>query len=402
MKKDKVPRPDRLTQLVGQAVDRIVTPALVVDLDAMDRNLTRMADFAKKHDVRLRPHAKMHKSSGLARLQMQAGAVGVCAQTLTEAEALALGGVTDIFITNQIISPAKLLRVVAVSQALALQNGKLAIAVDSAQGVTRLAQAQVESGGLHSVIDVFVEIDVGHQRCGVEPGEAALALARQISQFDGLHFAGLHAYNGRTQHTRSAQARRDAVAVAVQDVVYTRKLIEQAGFAVDLITGGGTGSFMLEAASGVYRELQPGSYLFMDADYNKNERDPAQPHFEQALFVKTQVISAQLRHVVCDAGHKSHAVESGLPLVHNLAAAHLDLNIEAPTLEYYQSADEHGLLRAAGESTRLPALGQMLWLVPGHCDPTVALHDFMVGVRGGLLHGEVERIIRVDARGAVA
>ncbi|MGY8905419.1 MAG: DSD1 family PLP-dependent enzyme [Burkholderiales bacterium] len=402
MNKDKVPRPERLSQLVGQPVEAIVTPALVVDLDAMERNLTRMAEFAKKHNVRLRPHAKTHKSAVIAKLQMQAGAVGMCVQTLAEAEALAQRGVTDIFITNQIVSPAKLLRAVAVAQLLTQTNGKLAITVDSALGVTRLAQAQVQAGGPRCVIDVLVEIDVGHNRCGVAPGEAALTLARQISLFDGLHFAGLHAYNGRTQHTRTAQGRRDAVSVAVQDAVYTRQLIEDAGIKVDLITGAGTGSFMLEAASGVYGELQPGSYLFMDVDYAKNERDAAQPNFEQALFVKTQVISVRPElaggHAVCDAGHKSHAVESGLPLVHPLGAGMGD----DYALEYFKSADEHGMLRAAGSATRLPALGQMLWLIPGHCDPTVHLHDFMIGVRGGLLHGTVERILRVDARGAVA
>lgn len=402
MNKDKVPCPERLSQLVGQSVEAVVTPALVIDLDAMERNLARMAEFAKKYGVRLRPHAKTHKSAAIAKLQMLAGAVGVCVQTLAEAEALAQRGVLDIFITNQIVSPLKLLRAVEVAQLLATTNGKLAITVDSALGVTRLAQAQVEAGGAPCVIDVFVEIDVGHNRCGVKPGEAALALARQISLFDGLHFAGLHAYNGRTQHTRTAQGRRDAVAMAVQDVVYTRQLIEAAGIAVDLVTGAGTGSFMLEAASGVYGELQPGSYLFMDVDYAKNERDAAQPNFEQALFVKTQVISVRPDlaggHAVCDAGHKSHAVESGLPQVHRLDSG----TEEDYALEYFKSADEHGMLRAAGHDTRLPALGQMLWLIPGHCDPTVHLHDFMVGVRGGLVHGTVERILRVDARGAVA
>lgn len=402
MSKDKIPKPLRIRDLVGKPVEAIDTPALVIDLDAMERNLTRMAEFAQKHNIRLRPHAKMHKSSGLAKLQMQAGAVGVCVQTLAEAEALAAAEVTDIFITNQIISPAKLLRVVAVAQQLALHNGKLAIAVDSAEGVLRLAQAQMLSGGLRTLIDVFVEIDVGQHRCGVEPGEAALALARQIGNFDHLNFAGLHAYNGKAQHIRSAQGRRDAIAVTVQDVLYTRKLIEAAGIPVDLITGAGSGSFMLEAASGAYGELQPGSYLFMDNDYAKNERDPAQPAFEHALFVKTQVISSQAQHAVCDAGHKSHAVDAGMPRVFVPTNARLDLQLDLPALDYTQASDEHGLLRAAGLSAQLPTLGQMLWLIPGHCDPTVALHDFMIGVRGGLLAGTVERIIRIDARGAVA
>jgi D-serine deaminase-like pyridoxal phosphate-dependent protein len=192
---------------------------------------------------------------------------------------------------------------------------------------------------------------------------------------------------------RSAQERREAIAKAVEDVVLTRKLIEAQGVTVDLVTGAGTGSLMLEAFSGVYGELQAGSFMFMDADYAKNERDPAQPQFEHALFVKTQVVSTHGGHAVCDAGHKSHAIDSGLPLVHAF-----DTESE---LEYFNGGDEHGILRPAGDSKRLPGLGRMLWLIPGHCDPTVNLHDVMIGVSGGLRSGTVQRIFQVDARGAL-
>jgi D-serine deaminase-like pyridoxal phosphate-dependent protein len=159
------------------------------------------------------------------------------------------------------------------------------------------------------------------------------------------------------------------------------------------VTGAGTGSLVLEAASGVFGELQAGSFLFMDHDYAKNERDPAQPQFEHALFIKTQVISAGPEHAVCDAGHKSHAIDSGMPKVHTLEPE--------GELEYFNGGDEHGILRSAGQGSRLPAIGRTLWLIPGHCDPTVNLHDTMVGVAGGLRSGRVERIIRVDARGAL-
>ncbi|TAL64926.1 MAG: DSD1 family PLP-dependent enzyme, partial [Burkholderiaceae bacterium] len=159
-------------------------------------------------------------------------------------------------------------------------------------------------------------------------------------------------------------------------------------------TGAGTGTFALEAASGVYGELQPGSFLFMDADYAQNERDPAQPQFEHALFVKTEVISTSANHVVCDAGHKSHAIDSGMPRVHTLPGG--------AALTYANGGDEHGILRAAVPGGALPALGQALWLIPGHCDPTVNLHDVMIGVRGGLAQGRVERVISVDARGALS
>ncbi|MBC7471306.1 MAG: DSD1 family PLP-dependent enzyme [Ramlibacter sp.] len=392
----KTPLSEALRLLIGQSVEAIDTPALVLDLDAMKRNLARMAEFAKKHDIRWRPHAKMHKSSALAKLQMQAGAVGVCVQKTAEAEAMVAGGVNNVYISNEVIAPHKLARVAALAHLLTAESGQLAIAVDSAEGITRLAQAMNErraSTGIPAVIDVFVEIDVGQGRCGVRPGEPAVALAHEIRKHPALRFAGLQAYNGSAQHLRTPQQRRDAVGSVVQDVERTRKLIEAEGITVDLVTGAGTGSFVLEAASGVFGELQAGSFLFMDADYAKNERDPAQPQFEHALFVKTQVMSAGGEHAVCDAGHKSHAIDSGLPRVHSLGA-------EAQ-LEYFNGGDEHGILRATQPGAELPALGQTLWLIPGHCDPTVNLHDTMVGVTGGLRAGKVERIIRVDARGAL-
>ncbi|MBG9389643.1 DSD1 family PLP-dependent enzyme [Caenimonas aquaedulcis] len=390
----KTPVSEALAALVGQHADAIDTPALVVDLDAMQRNLARMAEFAKKHDIRWRPHAKMHKSAALARLQVQAGAVGVCVQKTAEAEVMAAGGVRDIYISNEVISPAKLVRVAKLAHQLSAEGGQLAIAVDSAEGITRLARAMNEARtDKPAVIDVFVEIDVGQGRCGVPPGPAAVALAHEIRKHAPLRFAGLQAYHGKAQHLRSAQQRREAISVVVEDVTHTRKLIEAEGVAVDLVTGAGTGSLVCEAASGVFGELQAGSFLFMDADYAQNERDPAAPNFEHALFVKTQVISAGAEHAVCDAGHKSHAIDSGLPKVHTLAPG--------KELSFANGGDEHGILRPAGANTRIPAIGQMLWLVPGHCDPTVNLYDFMIGVSGGLLNGKVERIIRVDARGAL-
>jgi D-serine deaminase-like pyridoxal phosphate-dependent protein len=390
------PVSERLPAVVGAPVGEIDTPALVVDVDAMKRNIARMAEFARHHDVRWRPHAKMHKSAELARLMIESGATGCCVQKTSEAEAMAAGGVLDVYISNEVIALRKLARVAALAHQLAASGGRLAIAVDSLEGVRRLAQAmedERERRGKPASLDVFVEIDVGQKRCGVEPGPAALSLAREIVVHPSLRFAGLQAYHGRAQHLRTAKERREAVAVVVEDVIHTRKLVEAEGIPVELVTGAGTGTMVCEAASGVYGELQAGSFLFMDADYAANERDPAQPQFEHALFVKTQVISAGADHAVCDAGHKSHAIDSGLPKV--LA---LDGDSE---LEYANGGDEHGILKPAGASTRVPAIGRMLWLIPGHCDPTVNLYDVMIGVTGGLKAGRVERIITVDARGAL-
>jgi D-serine deaminase-like pyridoxal phosphate-dependent protein len=285
--------------------------------------------------------------------------------------------------------------VAALARTLAQRGGRLAIAVDSLAGIQRLAEA-VEAAlpGATDVMNVFVELDIGQGRCGVPPGERAIPLVREITLYPSLRFAGLQAYHGRAQHVRSAVQRRDIIARAASDVANTKALIEAAGFPVPLVTGAGTGTFALETASGIYGELQAGSYLFMDADYAANEADAAQPAFEHALFVKSQVISVRAAHAVCDAGHKSHAIDSGLPRVWPLE--------RQPALDYANGGDEHGLLRPSGIADSLPELGDTVWLIPGHCDPTVNLHDVMIGVRGGLASGTVERVIRVDARGAVS
>lgn len=391
----------RSSDITGKSVNDIDTPSLVIDLDAMKRNLGRMAEFAKKHNIRWRPHAKMHKSAVLAKMQIKAGAVGICVQKTSEAELMAAGGVHDIYISNEVIAPNKLARVARLAQKLALQpGGQLAIAVDSSEGVIRLAQAMTQARQSHrgsnvppAVIDVFVEIDVGQGRCGVEPGAAAVTLALEIRKHPALRFAGLQAYHGTAQHLRSPQERRRAITGAVEAVALTQQLLQAQNINVGLVTGAGTGSLVLEAASGIFGELQAGSFMFMDADYGRNERDPAQPQFEHALFIKTQVMSTHPDYVVCDAGHKSHAIDSGMPLVHAFDAS--------SELEYFNGGDEHGILRATAGCSRLPGLGQMLWLIPGHCDPTVNLHDEMVGVSGGLRNGTVERLIRVDTRGAL-
>ena len=362
----------------GDPVDAIETPALVIDHDAMLRNLLRMADFAKARGMRLRPHAKMHKSAVIAGMQVQAGAVGVCVQKLSEAEALAAGGVEDIFITNEVIDPAKLERVAQLARRI-----RLAIAVDSALGIERLAAALKDAS---ASADVFVEIDAGQGRCGVAPA-AAGALAQQVVSH-GLRFAGIQAYHGKAQHLRAVSERKAAVHHAVTAARTAQAAVTAAGIGCPLVTGAGTGTFAWEAASGVYGELQAGSYLFMDRDYAENEPTPDAPVFEHALFVKSQVISRGEAHAVVDAGHKSHAIDSGLPRVWER------------DLEFANGGDEHGILRPRGST--LPGLGETVWLVPGHCDPTVNLHDHFVVVKGGLAQGQVHAVWPVDARGCIA
>ena len=246
------PLPEHLHNLVGQSVAAIDTPAAVLDLDAMERNIARMADFAREHGMRWRPHAKLHKSAAIALLLEKAGAIGHCVQKTAEAEALAKGGVGDIFISNEVVDPAKLDRMARLAARLAHRGGRLAICVDSAQGIAALAQAMRGTPGAEAGIDVFVEIDVGPGRCGVPPGAAALPLARAVlEQAPWLRFAGLQAYRGNAQHVRGVDERRAVMAEVIAQARHTRELLEQAGIAVPLVTGSGTGTLIHEAASGV-------------------------------------------------------------------------------------------------------------------------------------------------------
>ena len=374
---------------VGDAVASIETPALVIDLEAMRRNIERMATFARSHGLALRPHAKTHKSAAIAKLQIEAGAVGVCVQKLSEAEALAAAGLADIFISNQVIAPAKLARLVALARRITL-----AVAVDSTLGIERLVEAWRAGviDGKSVDLGVFVEIDVGQGRCGVAPA-AAGGLARQLVAH-GMRFAGLQAYHGKAQHLRGAHEREAAVRHAASCVRAALAGITSAGIGCPLVTGGGTGSFGFDAASGVYGELQPGSYVFMDRDYADNEAPEGAafgPRFEPALFVKSQVISRGLSHAVVDAGHKSHAIDSGPPQVWQRE------------LLFSNGGDEHGILqpRPGAAADALPQLGETVWLLPGHCDPTVNLHERYIVVRGGLDRGTVDAVWPVDARGCV-
>jgi D-serine deaminase-like pyridoxal phosphate-dependent protein len=360
----------------GQPVAEVDTPALLLDLDAFERNLRTMADAVRPLGVRLRPHAKSHKCPEIAQRQIAAGAVGVCVQKTSEAEALVTGGVGDVLVANEVVGRSKLARLAALAR-----TAQIGVCVDAAAAVADLDDAARAAGAR---IDVYVEIDVGANRCGVEPGEPALRLARGVSGSANLRLAGIQAYHGAAQHLRTVEERRAAIAAVVEKARRTRDLIEDAGLACDVVTGAGTGTFLFEGASGVYDELQPGSYVFMDADYGRNRWDGS-PRFEQSLFVWTTVMSTPAPgRVVVDAGLKAHSFDSGNPLVAGW-----------PGVEYDKASDEHGVL-AVAPGARAPALGEKLRLVPGHCDPTVNLYDWLVCYRGE----RVEAAWAITARGA--
>jgi D-serine deaminase-like pyridoxal phosphate-dependent protein len=366
------------TAVAGMPLDAVDTPALILDLDAFERNIQSMAAALRGKTARLRPHAKSHKCAEIARRQIAAGAVGVCCQKVSEAEALVAGGITDILIANEVVGAVKLERLAALAH-----KARLGVCVDAAENVAALDAAAARA---RVRLDALVEINVGADRCGVEPGAPALALARAIAASANLRFAGLQAYHGGAQHLRSVAARRSAIGRAVELVRTTRAMIEASGIRCETVTGAGTGSFPLELASGAYDELQPGSYIFMDADYSRNEFDAAWPPFEQSLFVWTTVMSRpNAARAVVDAGLKASSVDSGMPRVW-----------QRPGVEFVKASDEHGVLALAPGSDA-PALGEKLLLVPGHCDPTVNLYDWFVCVRGGI----VEALWPVNARGAL-
>jgi D-serine deaminase-like pyridoxal phosphate-dependent protein len=363
----------------GDPVAAIDTPALVVDLDAFERNLDLMANAVQGAGVRLRPHAKAHKCPAIALAQLDRGAVGVCCQKVGEAEAFVASGVRDVLVTNEVVDPGKLARLASLAR-----HAHIGVLADDLGVVERIGEA---ARNAHVAIDVYAEIDVGAHRCGVVSRDDALALARAIDLTSGLRFGGLHAYHGGAQHLRKPSERRAAIAGAIDIARETRDAIVAAGIACPTITGGGTGTWQLERDSGVYTEIQPGSYVFMDADYQRNALAADQHAFEQSLFVVATVMSAPVRErAIVDAGLKAFAFDSGPPLLYG-----------ARGLTYLRGTDEHGVLDIASDAPP-PLIGDRLWLIPGHCDPTVNLYDWIVGVRGS----RVECLWPVAARGALA
>ncbi|MCP5264482.1 MAG: DSD1 family PLP-dependent enzyme [Burkholderiaceae bacterium] len=360
----------------GQSVDAIDTPALVLDLDRFERNLSRLHERANTLGVRVRSHAKAHKCVEIARRQIAAGAVGLCVQKLAEAEVFVAAGFKDVLLTNQIASIAKAQRLAALTE-----HARIGVCVDAPEHIELLARAMA---GRPTTLEVLIEIDVGMGRCGVHTVEAALELARMIADRDGLSLRGLQAYHGKAQHLRLPAQRRDAIGKAADIAASMQRELEAQGHSSLEITGAGTGTWLLEARSGVYTEIQPGSYVLMDADYGANEGAPDEPAFEQALAVRCALISRHGRTLVLDGGLKSFAVDSGLPVP------------EITGWRCVGVSDEHALVEVPAD-TVLPPLGSLVSMVPGHCDPTVNLHEWIVAYRGET----VEAVWPVDARGAV-
>ena len=366
--------------VIGMDESEIQTPCLILDLDALERNIRKMGQLAKEMGVRHRAHGKMHKSVDVALLQLElGGACGICCQKVSEAEAFARGGIKDILLTNQVRDPAKIDRFAR----LPAMGVRAICCVDDADNVAELSQSSVARGTL---IECLVEIDCGSGRCGVSSTAEVVDIARRIDRADGLAFAGIQAYHGRMQHLDRYEDRKAEFEASVAMVSDTVRALEAAGLGCPIVGGGGTGSYYFEGRSGIYNELQCGSYAFMDSSYGRildeHGKRIDEGEWEHALFILTSVMScAKPGRAVCDAGLKVQSVDSGLPVVFG-----------ASDLVVFKCSDEHGLILDPHCALKV---NDRLRLVPGHCDPTCNIHDWYVGVR----NGKVETLWPVTARG---
>ncbi|MFK7879585.1 3-hydroxy-D-aspartate aldolase BhcC [Roseobacter sp.] len=365
---------------IGMDEAQIQTPSLVLDLDALERNIKKMGDWAKAHGMRHRVHGKMHKSVDVALLQEKlGGSCGVCCQKVSEAEVFARGGIRDVLVSNQVRQPEKIDRLARMPKL----GARTICCVDDVENVTDLSDAATLHG---TQIECLVEIDCGAGRCGVTTTPAVVEIAKAIDAAPGLKFAGLQAYQGAMQHLDSYADRKAKIEIAVAQVKDAVDALKSVGLECDIVGGGGTGSYYFEGNSGVFNELQCGSYAFMDADYgrildeNGNRIDEGE--WENALFILTSVMShAKADKAIVDAGLKAQSVDSGLPVIFGRT-----------DVAYVKCSDEHGVVSDPEGALKV---NDKLKLVPGHCDPTCNVHDWYVGVRGG----KVETLWPVSARG---
>jgi D-serine deaminase-like pyridoxal phosphate-dependent protein len=363
----------------GDPIQEVDTPALILDLDKFEGNLKRMAAFGSGARIRVRPHAKTHKCAEIARRQAEICGGGICCQKLGEAEAMLNGDITDILITNQVVGERKLRRLARLARAHA--PARLGVCVDSAE-VARQMAAVCEAE--EARLEVYVDVDLGQNRTGVQSPEEAVDLARMLVGSSNLSFMGLHAFSGLAQHRRGVPERRQAIERAAARVATVRDALQSANLPCDVVCGAGTGTFAYEAASGVFNEVHAGSFALMDVDYARNEADPAVPHFEFAMFVLSCVMSISGERATLDAGLKAFSADAGPP---------------RPTFTGWRVrtiTDEHTVLMRAEDGVPIK-LGDKALLIPGRCDLTVNLHDWIVAVRKNV----VEAVWPVDARGAL-
>lgn len=366
--------------LPGMDEGDIQTPCLIIDLDALERNIRKMGEYAKAHGMRHRSHGKMHKSVDVQRLQERlGGAVGVCCQKVSEAEVFARGGIEDILVSNEVRDRVKIDRLARLPK----YGARITVCVDDPANVAELSAAAQRQG---TRLECLVEIDCGARRCGVRSADGAVEIAKTIDAAPALKFAGVQAYQGAMQHVERYEDRKARFDEAIVFVKAVLDALQRVGLKAEIVSGGGTGSYCFESSSGVYNELQCGSYAFMDAAYGRvkdaNGQRIDHSEWENALFILTSVMShADFDQAVCDAGLKAQSLDSGLPVVHG-----------RDDVKYIRASDEHGVIE---DKLGVLRINEKLKLIPGHCDPTCNVHDWYVGLR----NGKVETVWPVSARG---
>lgn len=359
--------------LIGRQGSRrdLNTPVLVVDLDALDRNIAIMSDFAAAKGLKLRPHAKTHKSVDIARRQVAAGALGLCCAKIGEAEALADGGITGLHITSPVVPAAAVERLAELN----LRSPGLMTVVDNPDNARAIARA-VEAAG-DAKLSVIIDVDPGIHRTGVASAEAAVELFETIRSLPALVYRGVQFYCGSHQHIHAFTEREAAMRERADYLRTVIAALTDAGGAPEIVTGGGTGTHRIDAELGIFTELQVGSYIFMDDEYRACDltgEEGAPIPFETSLLIDTSVISANTPGLfTLDAGIKSMATDAPLPSVEAGAA---------DGARFFLMGDEHGALMTAPDSL---ALGDRVSLRTPHCDPTVNLYDNYHVVRGQTL-----------------
>jgi 3-hydroxy-D-aspartate aldolase len=356
----------------GMQIEDVPTPALVLNVDAVERNLQRMAEDCRAAGVALRPHAKTHKSPWIAGRQVQLGAAGICAAKVGEAEVLVQGGIEDVLITTDLVPST-------MDRALDLAGlAHVTVVVDSVAMAQELGR-RARQRGLE--VSVLVDVNVGQERTGVDAGPPTVEVAKAIAEERGLRLAGLQAYEGHCQLVFDPWEQRRRAFESYERLLATRQLLEEAGLRLPWITTAGTGTYRLAIEHGVATEVQPGSYVVMDTQYARVE--PAR--FENALYVISSVVSTNRpNRAVVDAGWKSLSCDLGPPMVKDR---------QEPAYEF--AGDEHGRVSGLGPTRE----GDRVWLVPSHCDTTINLYDRYVLVRDD---GRVQGTLPVAARGRSA
>jgi len=348
----------------------ITTPALVLDLDALESNIAAMAAITKAQGIGLRPHAKTHKSVAIGKRQMDQGAVGLCCAKLAEAEALAAGGLDRLLLTSPVTGARRIARLLDLQPRCA----ELLAVVDDPGNLRDLGEAAAARG---QDLDLLIDVDIGQHRTGVVGAESALALAETMATHPQLNLRGLQGYAGHLQHIAGFEERRRASHAALQALAEVRDTLERAGHPCPIVTGGGTGSHAFDHEAGLLTDLQAGSYVVSDVQYGAVDLTAAEAApFTAGLFVYSRVISAShADFVTIDAGSKTLSTDGPLPEVAFGAAA---------GSRYAISGDEFGQLTLA-PGGKAPAVGDLIALQVPHCDTTINLFDFYHCVRGDAL-----------------